>query len=80
MLIGGVIAICILLLILAFVAPRLSRHPQQGVNKSLGVGRRAGAKAPGKLGGWLQKPFTKSQKATDKSASTGREARSKLPL
>jgi hypothetical protein len=80
MFIGGVIAICILLLVLAFIAPRLSRHPQSGVDKSLGVGRRAGSKAPGKLGGWLQKPFTKSMKATDKSASTGREARSKLPL
>ena len=80
MLIGGVIAICILLLILAFIAPRLSRYPQRGVNKSLGAGRRAGSKAPGKLGSWLSKPFTKSQKATDKSASKGREARSKLPL
>jgi hypothetical protein len=80
MLIGGIIAICILLLILAFVAPRLSRYPQQGVAKGLGAGRRTGAKAPGKLGGWLQKPFTKSMKATDTSASKGRDARSKLPL
>jgi len=80
MIIGGVIAVCILLLVLAFVAPRLSRYPQRGVNKSLGTGRRAGSKAPGKLGGWLQKPFTKSMKATDKSATKGREARSKLPL
>jgi Family of unknown function (DUF6411) len=80
MFIGGIIAICILLLILAFLAPRLSRYPQQGVNRGLGVGRRTGAKAPGKLGGWLQKPFTTSMKATDKSASTGRDARSKLPF
>jgi len=61
MIIGGVIAICILLL-------------------GLGMGSRAGSKAPGKLGSWLSKPFNKSMKATDKSASTGREARSKLPL
>lgn len=80
MIIGGVIAICILLLFLAFLAPRLSRYPQQGVNKGLGMGSRAGSKAPGKLGGWLSKPFNKSMKATDKSASTGRNARSKLPL
>ena len=80
MFIGGVIVICILLLILAFVAPRLSRYPQQGVNKSLGAGRRTGAKAPGKLGGWLQKPFTTSEKATSKSASKGRDVRSKLPF
>ena len=34
----------------------------------------------GKLGGWVSKAFNKSMKATDKSASSGREARSKLPL
>lgn len=76
----GVIAICVLLLVLAFLAPRLSRHPQRGVNSSLGKGGRAASKAPGPLGRWLQKPFHKSMKATDKSASAGRNARAKLPL
>jgi hypothetical protein len=80
MVIGGVIAICVLLLILAFVAPRLSRYPQRGVDKSLGAGSRNASKAPGKLGSWLSKPFNKALKATGKSASTGRSARSKLPL
>jgi hypothetical protein len=80
MVIGGVIAVCVLLLLLAFVAPRLSRHPQQGVDKGLGMGSRAGSKAPGKLGSWISKSFNKSMKATDKSASTGRNARSKLPF
>jgi hypothetical protein len=80
MLIGAIAAICVLLLILAFVAPRLSRGPQRGVNKGLGAGARGASKAPGPLGRWLQKPFGKSMKATDKSASAGREARSKLPL
>jgi hypothetical protein len=80
MLIGGVIVVCVLLLILAFLAPQLSRHPQNGVNKGLGMGSRTGSKAPGKLGGWLSKPFNKSMKATNKSASTGRNARAKLPL
>jgi hypothetical protein len=80
MVIGGVIAICVLLLVLAFLAPRLSRHPQRGVDRALGAGSRTGSKAPGKLGSWLSKPFNKSMKATDKSASTGRRARSKLPL
>jgi hypothetical protein len=80
MIIGGVIAICVLLLVLAFLAPRLSRYPQQAVDKGLGMGSRNGSKAPGKLGSWLSKPFSKGMKATDKSASTGREARSKLPL
>ena len=80
MVIGGVIAICILLLILAFVAPRLSKYPQRGVDKGLGAGSRNASKAPSKLGSWLSKPFNKGIKATDKSAATGREARSKLPL
>lgn len=47
MLIGAVIAICIVLLVLAFVAPRLSRHSQRGVDKTMGVGQRAGGKLPG---------------------------------
>ena len=80
MVIGGVVAICILLLFLAFLAPRLSRYPQRGVEKSVGAGSRQASKLPGKLGSWLSKPFNKSLKATSKSASTGRNARSKLPL
>ncbi|HYZ29296.1 MAG TPA: DUF6411 family protein [Thermoleophilaceae bacterium] len=80
MFIGGLIAICVLLAVLAFLAPRLSRHPQRGVNKGLGFGSRTGSRAPGKLGRWLSKPFNTGMKATNKSASTGRKARSKLPL
>ena len=80
MLIGGVIAICVLLLILAFVAPRLSRYPQRGVNKGLGMGSRLGSQAPGKLGSWISKSFNKGLKATNKSAEAGRDARSDLPV
>ncbi len=80
MLIGGIIAVCIVLAILAFLLPRLSHGPQKGVDKTLGVGQSAGSKAPGKLGQWLQKPFSSSRKATNKSASKGREGRGKLPL
>jgi hypothetical protein len=76
----AIVAICIVLLVLAFLLPRFSRHPQRGVDKGLGVGQRAGSKAPGPLGRWLQKPFGTSRKATNKSASKGREARSKLPF
>jgi hypothetical protein len=36
--------------------------------------------APGKLGTWLAKPFSTSRKATNKSASKGRQGRGKLPL
>jgi hypothetical protein len=80
MVIGGVIAICVLLLFLAFIAPRLSRYPQRGVDKSLGAGSRNASRAPGKLGSWLSKGFNKGLKATGKSAATGRNARYKSPL
>lgn len=79
MIIGAVIAICIVLLVLAFVFPRLSRGPERGVDKTLGVGQSAGASLPGFLGRWAQKPFGKSRRATSKSAAAGRRGRSKLP-
>lgn len=80
MLIAAIVAVCLVLLVLAFLVPRLSRHPQRGVDKTLGVGQSAGAKAPGFLGRLFQKPFSSSRKATNKSASAGRKGRDKLPL
>ena len=76
----AIVGICIVLLILGFLVPRLSRGPQRGVDKSLGMGQRAGSKAPGLLGRLLQKPFSSSRKAADKSASLGRRGREKAPL
>jgi hypothetical protein len=78
MLIAAVIALCILLLIAGFVAPRLSRHPQRGVNRVLGSGQRGAAHAPGPLGRWLPKPFSTTKKAANKSAETGRRGRAKV--
>jgi len=80
MLIAGVVAFCILLLILAFLLPRLSRHPERGGQKVLGVGTKTTSKAPGKLGHWFAKPFRTSQKAVSKSGSAGRRGRGKMPL
>ena len=80
MTIALVVGFCIVLLILAFLAPRLSRHPERGGQKVLGVGGRGAGKAPGPLGRWLRKPFTTSQKAVAKSGSAGRRGRSKMPL
>ena len=80
MLIAAIILFCVVLLILAFLAPRLSRHPERGGQKVLGFGSRGAGKAPGKLGQWLQKPFHSSSKAVSKSGSTGRKGRGKLPL
>jgi hypothetical protein len=80
MTIALIVAFCVLLLILAFLAPRLSRHPERGGQRVLGTGRREAGKAPGPLGRWLPKPFRTSQRAVSKSASTGRRGRSKMPL
>ena len=80
MLIAAIVVFCILLLILAFLAPRLSRHPERGGQKVLGLGSRGAGKAPGPLGRWLRKPFQTSQKAVSKSGSTGRRGRDKMPL
>jgi hypothetical protein len=80
MLIGAIIAICLILLVLAFLFPRLSRHPEHGTERVIGAGGRGAGKAPGKLGHWLSKPFTTSNKAVSKSARTGRRGRSKMPF
>jgi hypothetical protein len=78
MVIGAVIAFCILILILAFLFPRLSRYPERGGQKVVGTGGRAAGHAPGKLGRWLSKPFSTSSKAISKSGSAGRRGRAKV--
>jgi hypothetical protein len=80
MTIAIIVAVCIVLLILAFLMPRLSSRPQRGVDRTLGVGQRTGGKAHGILGRFFSKSFGTSRKATNKSASTGRRARGKMPL
>lgn len=80
MLIAAIIVFCVILLVLAFLAPRLSRHFQKAGDKPLELGQRAGGSAPGKLGEWLQKPFGKSRKAVRKSGATGRKGRAKTPV
>jgi hypothetical protein len=73
-------AVCVALLVLAFLMPRLSGPPQRGVDRTLGVGQRAGGKAPGLLGRFFSKSLGSSRRATNRSASTGRRARGKMPL
>ena len=80
MTIAIIVAVCIVLLVLAFLLPRLSSCPQRGVDRTLGAGQRAGGKAPGPIGKLFSKSFGTSRKATNKSASTGRKARGKMPL
>lgn len=78
MLIAAIVAVCILLLVLGFLLPRLSRGPQRGVDKTLTGGQGLARKAPGPLGRLLAKPFGSSRRAADRSAATGRRARGKL--
>jgi hypothetical protein len=80
MTIAAVAAFCVLILILAFLFPRLSRHPERGGQKVIGAPTKATGKAPGKLGEWLSKPFRSSQKAVSKSGSAGRKGRGKMPF
>jgi hypothetical protein len=80
MTIAVVVGICVLLAILAFVAPRLSRKPQRVVQRTYSVSGNAAGKAPGKLGRWLRKPFDSANKWTGKSAAAGRRERGKAPF
>lgn len=74
------IAICAVLLVLSFIAPTMSRHPERGVIGVLGFPRRLAAQLPGPLGRWASKPFSSTQKYASKSAQKGRSARSRAPI
>lgn len=80
MVIGIVVGICVLLLILGFLVPRLSNHAKHGSDKGFSLGQRAGGKAPDPLGRLFSKSFGKSRQAADKSHSAGQRARSKTPF
>ena len=71
---------CVILLVLAFLLPRLSHTPERHGSRAAGAPTKLTGKAPGKLGTWLSKPFRNSQKAIHKSGSTGRKGRSKMPF
>jgi Family of unknown function (DUF6411) len=80
MVLGAIIAFCLLILVLAFIAPRMSWWPQRGGQKVMSLGGRGAGKAPGKAGKWARKPFDTSNKAISKSGSAGRRGRSKMPF
>ena len=79
MIILAVAAFCVLLLVLAFVAPRLSRHAERGGKAPANLGARGAHKAPG-IGRFLAKPFESASKWMTKSGSAGRKARGKTPV
>jgi hypothetical protein len=78
MLIATIILVCVLVFLVALLWPRLSRPVEHGASEPLGLGGRAAGKAPGGLGRWLRKPFSKGQRAIHKSGSSGREVHQKL--
>jgi len=80
MTIAVIVGICIVLLILAFLAPRRSRGPERATHKAFDTGGHAAGKAPGPLGRLLAKPFRTSSRAAGKSASAGRRGRGKMPM
>jgi uncharacterized protein DUF6411 len=80
MLVAVIVGVCLLLVVLGFLLPRLSRLPQRGVDDALTAGQRAGSHGPGLLGRLLPKPFRASRRAADRSAATGRRGRWKLPI
>ena len=80
MVVAAVIGFCLVLVVLAFLLPRLSRPVERGGDRTLAVGQRAGSAAPGPLGRLFQKPFSSGRKAVGKSGSAGRRGRSKMPV
>ncbi|MGW7353146.1 DUF6411 family protein [Streptomyces sp. NPDC054784] len=76
----GIVVVCAVLAVLAFFVPRLSRHPERGTQRTLGLGSRAGGKAPGPLGRLLSKPFRSSSKAVSRSGAAGRRGRGRMPF
>ena len=79
MVIGIVIAFCVVLLVLAFLLPRMSRHVERGGKAPFHAGSRGARKTPG-IGHVLAKPFESATKWMSRSGSAGRRGRSKTPL
>lgn len=79
MTIVAIVGLCVVMLIISFVAPSLSRHPQSGMNKVIGYPRYLVSKLPGPIGRWAAKPFDSTQKYANKSAEKGREGRGHMP-
>lgn len=80
MFIAAALLLCLLMLVIGFVAPTLSRHPQRGMNRVIGWPRLLVSKLPGPVGRWAAKPFDTTQKYANRSAEKGREGRGELPV
>ena len=76
----GIVVVCVVLAVLAFLMPRFSHRPQRGTQRSLGAGSRVAGKAPGPLGRLFSKPFRSSSRAVGKSGRAGRRTRRRIPF
>ncbi|MGH3311938.1 MAG: DUF6411 family protein [Streptomyces sp.] len=76
----GIVVVCVVLAVLAFLLPRFSHRPQRGTQRSLRAGSRTAGKAPGQLGRLLSKPFRSSSRAVGKSGAAGRRTRRRMPF
>ena len=79
MTIGIVVAVCVVLFLLGFLAPRMSRHAERGAERPMQAGSRGAHKAPG-IGRFLAKPFQAASRWFGKSARGGRKSRAKMPM
>lgn len=70
-----IVGLCLLLLIAGFLAPRLSRRPQHGLDSGLDELRDNAAGHGGITGKIGSKSADTSHKAVDKSTDAGRSAR-----
>ena len=81
MVIAGVIAFCVVLLVLAFLFPRLSHGPQKGGHKAVGVGQRGaghGARQARPLA--VQAVRHGAEGDRQERLAPGRRGRGKMPL
>ena len=79
MTIAIVVAFCVVLLVLAFLLPRASRHVERGGKAPFHAGSRGARKTPG-IGHLLAKPFESATKWIGRSGRAGRKGRGKMPM
>lgn len=78
--VAGIVVVCVIVAVLAFLVPRFSHRPQRGAQGSLGSGSRVAGKAPGPLGRLASKPFRSGSRWVGRSGSAGRRTRGRMPF
>ena len=76
-LIACVLVACVLLVVLGFVAPRLSRRPQRAVDRGLDKANENAQEAPAPLDKAMDASTRVSREAADAATEGGRKLRDK---